>query len=65
MEKVFCGKCKYLYSRVSWRHCDYPDNITIKRDWECEWKSNIREPKQINKKNNCKWFVEKINAKNL
>lgn len=52
---VFCNKCKH-FEGGRHRRCFHPDNMVAKHDWEREWKSHIREPKYINKHNNCKWF---------
>jgi len=61
--KVYCKDCKYLGG--SWPRCDYPDNIVLR---DCSWYSPDEDkkgtkhdnvPQNLNKNNDCKWFVPK------
>ena len=58
-KKVYCRDCKYFREF----YCNYPDNY--------EWKDNplngeyerIKSYVEINRKNNCNWFIPKWNRK--
>jgi len=55
--KVYCNECKYLYHNF---YCRYPDNYSKLGNWHDRYtKFGVKEPSEINKDNNCKWFEKK------
>jgi hypothetical protein len=57
MKKVYCEDCKYLKLFMLNYLCDHPDNL---KDSYLKPKNYyIKDPSERNKKNKCKWFVEK------
>ena len=58
---IFCRKCRHFGRNRHYARCGHPDNLQVKHDWEREWESVIRNPEQINRKNNCKRFEKRVN----
>ena len=61
MMKVFCKNCiNYSCFEGTTNHiikCKAPKNV--KDTWYMSKAPNFREPREINKNNNCEWFEEK------
>lgn len=57
--KVYCVNCKYLISDEGYLVCDFPKNHGEINEWYKKCEVRKRWPKDINKKNNCKWFEQK------
>jgi len=53
MKKVYCSECEY-YSHYN-GNCSYPDN---KIDTPIRQAYSKRSPEEINKNNDCSWFIK-------
>jgi hypothetical protein len=58
--KVYCNECKHLHYCLDTFYCYHPDNYTKKGNWKDKNALvGAKEPSEINKYNNCKWFKKK------
>jgi hypothetical protein len=59
--EIYCEKCRYLTNNDK---CCCPSNLKV--EYDIDWKSDnktyiyIKNPKELNKDNNCQLFKEKI-----
>ena len=57
--KVFCQKCVYVeFNGIAFK-CNHEQNKKYTHDWYSEKCSLAKEPKELNKNNDCPWFVFK------
>ena len=58
--KVYCNECKHLHYCLDTFYCYHPDNYTKKGNWKDKNALvGVKEPSEINKDNDCKWFERK------
>lgn len=57
--KVYCKDCKYFIRDEGYKVCDHKKNVDKIDDWYSSHEIRKRRPKEINKRNNCKWFKNK------
>jgi hypothetical protein len=58
-QKVYCNECKHLHYCLDTFsfYCYHPDNYTKKGNWkDRNALIGVKEPSEINKDNDCKWF---------
>lgn len=53
-KKVYCSECSYFDGNED---CFHPKNLEIVSTWEKEMRINILKPCEINKNNDCKYFL--------
>jgi len=63
-DKVCCDNCKYFVEQPKFGYptkyfCKSPSNTKIEYTWKSIVYTYDLEPSEINKNNNCKWFIEK------
>lgn len=59
-DRVFCSKCKWCLDMVkAICICTAPENKTKKWSWYSEWNHYIGDPRDINRDNNCEWYMKK------
>lgn len=68
---IFCIDCRWLVHKskdnttrvptlLEMNHdCRFPSNVTMGISWLCSHELYMKKPSEINRENNCEWYMSK------